>query len=167
MVVEHGQSPSTVGHVGSGHMNCMRQPLGVHRVLTLAPRALARIKPLFSAVGFFTLRASTMQKLVRSFRPLPRRIAPTDFFKLPLEWKAALGWDAHSIAGSICNRFATQGRPAWITTAPSPLIRQLTNFSLRGVVKRVYSRSSLPGVGRRPSMMPSFWRNGSPPRASA
>ena len=38
---------------------------------------------------------------------------------------------------------------------------------LGSVVKRVCSRSSLPGVGRRPSMMPSFWRNGSPPRATA
>ena len=38
---------------------------------------------------------------------------------------------------------------------------------LGSVVKRVCSRSSLPGVGRRPSMMPPFWRNGSPPRATA
>ena len=40
-------------------------------------------------------------------------------------------------------------------------------FDLGGIVKRVYSRSSLPGVGRQPSMMPSFWRNGLPPRATA
>ena len=53
MVVEHGQSPSTVGHVGSGHMNCMGQPLGVHRDMTLDPRHfLARIIALvLGAVG--------------------------------------------------------------------------------------------------------------------
>ena len=51
---------------------------------------------------------------------------------------------------------------------------QLALAKIRGVicavgsvVKRVCSRSSLPGVGRRPSMMPPFWRNGSPPRATA
>ena len=38
--------------------------------------------------------------------------------------------------------------------------------SLGGVVKRVCSRPSLPGVGRRPSMMPPFWRTGLPPRAT-
>ena len=43
----------------------------------------------------------------------------------------------------------------------------IEGLSLGGVVKRVYSRSSLPGVGRQPSMMPSFWRNGLPPRATA
>ena len=38
---------------------------------------------------------------------------------------------------------------------------------LRGVVKRVYSRSSLPGVGRRPGMTLSSWHNGSLSRATA
>ena len=38
---------------------------------------------------------------------------------------------------------------------------------LGGVVKRVCSRPSLPGVGRWPSMTPFSWHNGSPPRATA
>ena len=38
---------------------------------------------------------------------------------------------------------------------------------LGGVVKRVYSRSSLPGVGRWPGMTPLSWHNGSPLRATA
>ena len=38
---------------------------------------------------------------------------------------------------------------------------------LGGVVKRVCSRSSLPGAGKRPSMRPLSWHNGSPPRATA
>ena len=38
---------------------------------------------------------------------------------------------------------------------------------LGGVVKRVYSRSSLPGVGRWPSTTPFSWHNGSPLRATA
>ena len=40
-------------------------------------------------------------------------------------------------------------------------------FLLGGVVKRVYSRSSLPGVGRWPSTTPFSWHNGSPLRATA
>ena len=38
---------------------------------------------------------------------------------------------------------------------------------LGGVVKRVCSRSSLPGVGKWPGMTPLSWRNGSPLRATA
>ena len=38
---------------------------------------------------------------------------------------------------------------------------------LGGVVKRVCSRSSLPGVGRWPSTTPFSWHNGSPLRATA
>ena len=39
------------------------------------------LTPLFSALSvFLTLWESTIQKLVRSFRPLLRRAAPTDFF---------------------------------------------------------------------------------------
>ena len=38
---------------------------------------------------------------------------------------------------------------------------------LGGVVKRVCSRSSLPGVGKWPGMTPLSWHNGSPLRATA
>ncbi len=38
---------------------------------------------------------------------------------------------------------------------------------LGGVVKRVCSRPSLPGVGRWPNKTPFSWHNGSPPRATA
>ena len=39
--------------------------------------------------------------------------------------------------------------------------------ALGGVVKRVCSRSSLPGVGKWPGMTPLSWHNGSPLRATA
>ena len=38
---------------------------------------------------------------------------------------------------------------------------------LGGVVKRVCSRSSLPGAGRWPNTTPFSWHSGSPPRATA
>ena len=40
-------------------------------------------------------------------------------------------------------------------------------FNLGGVVKRVCSRSSLPGAGRWPNTTPFSWHSGSPPRATA
>ncbi len=40
-------------------------------------------------------------------------------------------------------------------------------LDLGGVVKRVCSRSSLPGVGKWPGMTPLSWHNGSPLRATA
>ena len=42
-----------------------------------------------------------------------------------------------------------------------------TRTSLGGVVKRVYSRPSRPGVGRRPSKTPFSWHSGLLPRATA
>ena len=50
-----------------------------------------------------------------------------------------------------------------------PALKLVTSLvqSLGGVVKRVCSRPSLPGVGRWPSMTPFSWHNGSPPRATA
>ena len=47
------------------------------------------------------------------------------------------------------------------------LARLPSQHYLGGVVKRVCTRSSLPGVGRQPSMMPSSWHSGSPPHAIA
>ena len=41
------------------------------------------------------------------------------------------------------------------------------NANLGGVVKRVYSRPSWPGVGRRPSKTPFSWHSGLLPRATA
>ena len=51
------------------------------------------------------------------------------------------------------------GTAEWTGTPLRPI--------LGGVVKRVCSRPSLPGVGRWPSMTPFSWHNGSPPRATA
>ena len=42
-----------------------------------------------------------------------------------------------------------------------------SEFYLGGVVKRVCSRSSLPGAGRWPNTTPFSWHSGSPPRATA
>ncbi len=48
------------------------------------------------------------------------------------------------------------------------LYRELSpRYFLGGVVKRVCSRSSLPGVGKWPGMTPLSWHNGSPLRATA
>ena len=43
----------------------------------------------------------------------------------------------------------------------------LLPVTLGGVVKRVCSRSSLPGVGKWPGTTPLSWHNGSPLRATA
>ena len=54
--------------------------------------------------------------------------------------------------------------------APEPLPEDPDVFwtnPLGGVVKRVCSRSSLPGVGKWPGMTPLSWHNGSPLRATA
>ena len=44
---------------------------------------------------------------------------------------------------------------------------KIRRISLGGVVKRVCSRSSLPGAGRWPNTTPFSWHSGSPPRATA
>ena len=46
-------------------------------------------------------------------------------------------------------------------------LAQSRGWRLGGVVKRVCSRSSLPGVGKWPGMTPLSWHNGSPLRATA
>ena len=48
-----------------------------------------------------------------------------------------------------------------------PIIFILPFYALGGVVKRVYSRPSWPGVGRRPSKTPFSWHSGLLPRATA
>ncbi len=53
-----------------------------------------------------------------------------------------------------------------ITGIPEAQLLQ-TAHMLWGIVKRVWSRSSLPGVDRLPGMTPFSWHNGSPPRATA
>ena len=49
----------------------------------------------------------------------------------------------------------------------APQVAEALDVALGGVVKRVCSRSSLPGVGRWPSTTPFSWHNGSPLRATA
>ena len=59
----------------------------------------------------------------------------------------------------------------WFVSALPPKsfypIRAFRHGVLGGVVKRVCSRSSLPGVGKWPGMTPLSWHNGSPLRATA
>ena len=50
---------------------------------------------------------------------------------------------------------------------PGVQIADIWASALGGVVKRVCSRSSLPGVGKWPGMTPLSWHNGSPLRATA
>ena len=47
------------------------------------------------------------------------------------------------------------------------VVEAMRRCDLGGVVKRVCSRSSLPGVGQWPGMTPLSWHNGSPLRATA
>ena len=59
---------------------------------------------------------------------------------------------------------AAEGRELLVPVAPN----WTTNEDiLGGVVKRVCSRSSLPGAGRWPNTTPFSWHSGSPPRATA
>ena len=58
-----------------------------------------------------------------------------------------------------------EGHPIW----PKASVRKIwrNRAYLGGVVKRVCSRSSLPGVGKWPGTTPLSWHNGSPLRATA
>ena len=64
--------------------------------------------------------------------------------------------------------FTTVAASAGEATDSAGLLDNLRQQTiLGGVVKRVCSRSSLPGVGQWPGMTPLSWHNGSPLRATA
>ena len=61
----------------------------------------------------------------------------------------------------------TASRQFWRAPCHRSLMESPSSTSLGGVVKRVYSRPSRPGVGRRPSKTPFSWHSGLLPRATA
>ena len=85
-----------------------------------------------------------------------RRMAPLRATEADLQKKRA------ETARELDQQTAVLAKPEEILQFTS----QLSDF-LGGVVKRVCSRSSLPGVGRWPSTTPFSWHNGSPLRATA
>ena len=92
-----------------------------------------------------------------------------DLYALPKDFPR---YEAAARTNNPCERVATledalAGDIADVRFIPYVQLHEFEALLLGGVVKRVCSRPSLPGVGRWPSMTPFSWHNGSPPRATA
>ena len=86
-----------------------------------------------------------MQKLVRSFRPLLCRAAPTDFLRLVPEWNPAPGRAAHSIAGNTCGKCANRGSP-WQHSPRAPAFQEIRRPAEN--VVQVHGAGLGPAAGR-------------------